>query len=343
MIRVLVVDDSAIVRQVLSRKLSTISDIRVIGTASNPYIAREKIISLKPDVITLDIEMPLMDGITFLKKLMANYPVPTIIVSSLTPKGGELALEALESGAVDVLCKPGAAYTIEDIIVQLIDKIRAAVHVKMDKFVALQKTYLHTALARPPMIQTTNKIIAIGGSTGGTQAIEYILKSMPINCPGIVIVQHMPEKFTASFAKRLNEVCAIEVKEAKNNDSINPGCALIAPGNFHMNVNRSGAFYFVEIKNGPLVYFQRPSVDVLFRSISRVVGKNAVGILLTGMGGDGAAGLLDMLHSGGRTIVQDEKSCVVFGMPAEAIKIGAAEKILPLSSIAESALTLFSA
>jgi two-component system chemotaxis response regulator CheB len=338
MIKVLIVDDSAVVRQVLSAELSKTSDIEVIGTASDPFFAREKILANKPDVMTLDIEMPRMDGITFLKKVMAHVPIPTIILSSLTPKGGEMAMEALDAGAIDVICKPGASYTVGDISAILIDQIRAAARVNLNK---LQKT------AKPPVkpvnssiTLTTNKIIAIGASTGGTSAIERVLTSMPATSPGIVIVQHMPERFTKSFADRLNKICEFEVREAQHNDTIIPGRALIAPGNHHMILRRSGAKYFVELKDSPPVFHQRPSVEVLFNSVAMFAGKNAIGILLTGMGADGAQGLLSMRNSGALTIAQDEASSVVWGMPGEAVKIGAADYILPLDSIAEHTVGL---
>jgi two-component system, chemotaxis family, protein-glutamate methylesterase/glutaminase len=338
MINVLVVDDSAVVRQVLSRELSKSEGIEVIATAPDPYIARDKIVQLQPDVMTLDVEMPRMDGITFLRKVMQYHPIPTIIVSSLTPKGGQVAMEALAAGAVDVICKPGAAYTVGDIATILVDQVRAAARVDCSQ---LKKSI--SAVDHKPvlaMTKTTNKIIAIGASTGGTKAIEEVLTVMPRNAPGIVIVQHMPEKFTKSFADRLNSLCTIEVREAESGDSIVPGCALIAPGNNHMIVRRSGARYFVEIKDGPPVFHQRPSVEVLFNSIARFVGANAVGIILTGMGADGAKGLLTMRQSGAVTIAQDEKTSIVWGMPGEAVKCGAAVKVLPLDRIASEALVL---
>lgn len=339
MIKVLIVDDSAVVRQVLSKELSKVADIEVIGTASDPYFARDKILSCKPDVITLDIEMPRMDGLTFLKKLMAQYPIPVIIVSSLTQKGGEIAMEALECGAVDVICKPGAAYTVGNITSILIDQIRAASRINLSK---LSSRSLSTPV-KPisySMTATTNKILAIGASTGGTSAIERVLLSMPTNAPGIVIVQHMPEKFTKAFADRLNKICDIEVHEAQNGDSIIPGRALIAPGNHHMILRRSGARYFVELKDTPPVFHQRPSVEVLFNSVAMFAGKNAVGVILTGMGTDGAQGLLEMHKAGAVTIAQDQESSVVWGMPGEAVKIGAADHVLPLDLIAEKALSL---
>ncbi len=332
-IRVLVVDDSAIVRKVFSEGLSKYPDIEVVGTAPDPYVARDKIVMLKPDVITLDIEMPRMDGLTFLRKLMKYYPVPTIVVSSLTTKGGKLTLEALDIGAVDVIAKPGAAYSVGDMSAQLAEKIRGAARAK----VAKRTEDDNDAAKQQPLkalAQTSNKVIAIGASTGGTEALKAVLVQMPVNSPGIVIVQHMPANFTAAFAERLNGLCQITVKEAKDNDSVSTGTALLAPGNYHMLLRRSGARYHVEVKTGPMVHHQRPAVDVLFKSTAQYAGANAIGVILTGMGADGAAGLLDMKNMGAGTIAQDEKTCIVFGMPKEAIKLGAADMILPLDRIA---------
>ncbi len=332
-IKVLIVDDSAIVRKIFSEELSKYSDIEVIGVAPDPFVARDKIVNLKPDVITLDIEMPRMDGLTFLKKLMKYYPVPTIIVSSLTPKGGKLTLEAMDIGAVDVIGKPGGSYSVGDMSAQLAEKIRAASRVIVGK--RESGTAENGADNEPikALSQTTNKIIAIGASTGGTEALKKVLVKMPSNSPGIIIVQHMPANFTKAFASRLNELCQISVKEAEDNDSVIPGTALVAPGNFHMILRRSGARYYVEIKTGPMVHHQRPAVDVLFKSTAQYAGANAIGVILTGMGADGAEGLLEMKKKGAGTIAQDEKSCVVFGMPKEAIKLGAADKIVSLEMI----------
>jgi two-component system chemotaxis response regulator CheB len=340
MIKVLVVDDSAIVRQILSRELSKARDIEVVATAPDPFIARNKIIQHAPDVMTLDIEMPRMDGLTFLRKVMKHHPIPTIVVSSLTPKGSTMALEALAAGAIDVIAKPGASYTVGDVSAVLIEQIRAASLVSFEKINRIRQSLESEPQQRFSLAKTTNKIIAIGASTGGTVAIEYLLKQMPANAPGIVIVQHMPEKFTKSFADRLNDQCDLEVREATDGDSVAPGVALVAPGNFHMVVKRSGARYYVEIKEGPQVFHQRPSVEVLFNSVAKYVGANAVGAILTGMGTDGASGLLAMQQAGAATIAQDEKTCVVFGMPGEAVKLGAADFILPLQKITEKALAL---
>jgi two-component system chemotaxis response regulator CheB len=335
--RVLIVDDSSVVRSILSRQLSEHPDIEVVGTAPDPYVARDRIVQLEPDVVTLDIEMPRMDGITFLRKLMAYHPVPVVIVSSLTPAGGELALEAMEAGAVEVVAKPGPAYTVGDMAAQLADKVIAAAQVQVDRRqepVACRKTQ-GLALAR-----TTNKVLAFGASTGGTVALQSVLTSMPPDSPGIVAVLHMPEHFTAAYARRLRDLCAIDVREASDGDMVVRGRALIAPGNRHTLLTRSGATYMVTVRDGPAVNHQRPSVDVLFKSVARYAGRNAVGVLMTGMGRDGAAGLKEMRVAGARTIAQDEASCVVFGMPAEAIRLGAAERVLPLTDIPLVALRM---
>ena len=342
-IRVLIVDDSAVVRKVFTSELSREQGIEVIGTAPDPYIARDKIVQLQPDVITLDIEMPRMDGLTFLKKLMKHYPLPVIIVSSLTPKGGAMAMEALADGALEVICKPTAAYSVGDMSVQLADKIRAVAHVDMRRQNGARPLAGIVPAANAALSRTTNKVIAIGASTGGTEAIKTVLMGMPPNAPGIVIVQHMPAQFTTSFAERLDQLCQIHVKEAENGDSVVNGTALLAPGNFHMLLKRSGARYYVEIKTGPMVHHQRPAVDVMFRSVSKTAGTNAVGILLTGMGTDGAAGLLEMKNAGAGTIAQDEKSCVVFGMPKEAIKRGGADRVTALGDISRVALQMVTA
>jgi len=341
-IRVLVVDDSAVVRKVFSDELSRERGIKVIGTAPDPYVARDKILKLKPDVITLDIEMPRMDGLTFLKKLMKHYPLPVIIVSSLTPKGGKMAMEALGSGALEVISKPSAAYSVGDMSVQLADKIRAVARVNVQQRIESddKSQPIKPATISRALTASTNKIIAIGASTGGTEAIKTVLTGMPPNSPGIVIVQHMPANFTKSFAERLDSLSQITVKEAKDGDSVLNGQALIAPGNFHMLLKRSGARYYVRIKTGPLVHHQRPAVDVLFRSTATYAAGNALGIILTGMGADGAAGLLEMKKVGARTIAQNEKSCVVYGMPKEAIKLGAAEKIVNIRDVTKTALDM---
>ncbi len=338
-IKVLIVDDSAVVRNIFSNQLGSDPDIDVIGTAPDPYVARDKIVQHKPDVVTLDIEMPRMDGITFLRKLMKHYPLPVIVVSSLTQKGSELAMEALNEGAVEVMCKPGPAYSVGDMSMSLIEKIKASSRVSVQRMAKVREN-TSSKPRKLSLTRTTNKVIAIGASTGGTQALEYILTSMPPNAPGIVIVQHMPEKFTKSFAKRLNDICNIEVREAEDNERVIPGKALIAPGNKHMVLKRSGATYYVNIKDGPLVKRQRPAVEVLFNSVSKYAGKNAIGVILTGMGSDGADGMLKMKESGSKNIAQDEKSCVVFGMPKEAIKKGGVDHIVSLEKIPEQMLNL---
>ncbi|MEN9353737.1 MAG: hypothetical protein RL318_1062 [Fibrobacterota bacterium] len=341
-IRVLVVDDSAVVREVLSRELGRQSGIEVVGTAPDPYIARDKILQLNPDVMTLDVEMPRMDGITFLRKIMQHHPVRTIMLSSLTPKGGEMAMDALDAGAIDVLCKPGAAYTVGDIIPILAMQIRAAAGANFGKARSLDLPRPAQPVAPAPkaLLQTTNRILAIGASTGGTRAIEDVLMAFPANCPPTLITQHMPAGFTQSFALRLDRICRMEVREAVHGDSVIPGVALIAPGNHHMVLRRSGARYLVELHQGERIHFQRPAVDELFGSVAEYAGKNAVGVILTGMGSDGAAGLLKMRQAGAHTIAQDEKTSVVWGMPGEAVKREAATEILPLPSIAARALEL---
>jgi two-component system, chemotaxis family, protein-glutamate methylesterase/glutaminase len=338
MIKVLIVDDSAVVRQVFSRELGRAGDIEIVGTAPDPYVARDKIVELSPDVVVLDMEMPRMDGLTFLKKLMKYNPIPVIIVSSLTHRGGELAMEALNSGAVDVMCKPGSAMSVNNMSADLINKIRVAARAKPGK------NNHQNAISRPQVrlsqSRMTNTIIAVGASTGGTQAIQALLSQMPGNSPGTVIVQHMPEQFTASFADRLNQLCDMEVREANNNDTVMPGIVLIAPGNYHMLLRRSGARFYVQVKHGPLVCGHRPSVEVLFKSVAQTAGRNAVGVILTGMGKDGASGLLEMRNNQAKTIAQDENSCVVFGMPKEAINMGAADYVLPLKNIPEKVIHL---
>jgi two-component system chemotaxis response regulator CheB len=340
-IKVLVVDDSAVVRKVFREEISRENDMEVVGTAPDPYVARDKIVKLKPDVVTLDIEMPRMDGITFLKKLMKHYPLPVIIVSSLTKNGGKLAMEALSLGALEVMSKPSGAYSVGEMGVQLVDKIRAVARLKVSsREERPSKQEIQTKVASKALAETTNKIIAIGASTGGTEALKVVLTGMPPNAPGILVVQHMPANFTTSFAERLNELSAMTIKEAKDGDSLVNGVALLAPGNYHMLLKRSGARYYVQVKKGPLVHHQRPAVDVLFHSVANYAGSNAIGVILTGMGADGARGLLKMKEAGARTVAQDEKTCIVFGMPKEAIKLGAAEKVVPLNSVGKTMLDM---
>jgi two-component system chemotaxis response regulator CheB len=339
-IRVLVVDDSAVVRQIFQQELSKDPQIEVVGVAPDPYIARNRIVELKPDVLTLDIEMPRMDGVTFLRKLMQHSPIPVVIVSSLAAKGGALALEAMDAGAVDIMCKPGSAFSVGDMSIELIDKIKAAASARVTARTAVPTIKSAAGPASLSMTKTTNKVVAIGASTGGTEALTRVLTVLPANCPGIVIVQHMPEHFSRSFAERLNTLCPFEVKEAADGDTVVPGRALIAPGNFHMLMRRSGARYYVQVKSGPLVGRHRPSVNVLFKSVAQYVGSNAVAVMLTGMGADGAEGFKEMKDQGAKTIAQDEKSCVVFGMPKEAIATGACDHVLPLDHIPAKMLKL---
>lgn len=341
MIRVLVVDDSAVVRQIFEAELSKDPDIEVVGTAPDPYVARDLVVERKPDVITLDVEMPRMDGLTFLRKLMHYHPLPVIVVSSLTPSSSELAVEALSSGAVDVLCKPGGAYTVGDMTGELIDKIKAAALVDVRRHLAPSSDRPPPG-AVTPLGRTTNQVLAIGASTGGTVALEVILRALPPDAPGAVITQHMPETFTRFLAKRLDEISHLRVEEARDGESIVPGVALVAPGNRHLLVRRSGARYLVQVKDGPRVNRHRPSVDVMFQSVAQVAGKNAIGVILTGMGADGANGLLAMRQAGAATIAQDEATSVVWGMPKVAVDMGAAEKVLPLPAIAAEIVRLAS-
>lgn len=338
-VRVLIVDDSAIIRKILTQELSRHSGIEIVGTAPDPYIARDKIVALNPDVLTLDVEMPRMDGITFLRKLMKHHPMPVIVLSSLTPEGGKTAMEALEAGAVEVMCKPGGSYSVGDMCTTLVEKIKAASRARMDRAPA---AVLRDAapVQRLSMAETTNKIFAIGASTGGVQALTCVLSALPANAPGTVVVQHMPAHFTTSFAQRLNAECAVSVKEAEDGDHVVPGRVLIAPGGLHMLLQRSGANYFVALRDGPPVCRQKPSVEVLFNSAAKFAGANAIGAILTGMGDDGATGLLNMRQAGAHTIAQDEQSCVVFGMPKEAIARGGAERIVPLGKVAENLINL---
>jgi two-component system, chemotaxis family, protein-glutamate methylesterase/glutaminase len=339
LIKVLVVDDSAVVRRIFSQELSKDPEILIVGTAPDPFVARDLIVKLKPDVLTLDVEMPRMDGITFLRKLMRFNPLPVIVVSSLSLEGSKIAMDALSSGAVDVVCKPGAAYTVGDMAADLIEKLKIAAVVDLKKKMFSAKPTVGTPISAA-LSSTTNKIVAVGSSTGGTVALENILKVMPPNTPGCVVTQHMPESFTKSFAERLNDLCELNVKEASDGDSVAPGTVLIAPGNKHMLLRRSGARYYVNIKDGPLVNRHRPSVDVMFRSVAKTAGANAVGVILTGMGGDGAKGMLEMKNAGAATIAQDEATCVVFGMPKVAIEMGAVDTVEPLQKIPAKILAL---
>lgn len=352
-IKVLVVDDSAVVRQTLKSILESDAGIEVVAVANDPYAAAAKLRKVVPDVITLDVEMPRMDGITFLKKLMSQHPIPVVIISTLTTQGAETAIKAMEYGAVEVITKPElhTRAFIEESKIRLCDAVKAAAQAKIERKrprpMKVAARYTADAIIKSDrgmsarsMIKTTEKVVAVGASTGGTEALKVFLESLPSDCPGIVIVQHMPEVFTRSFASRLNAICKISVKEAVQGDSVIRGRALIAPGNRHMLLRRSGARYFVELKDGELVNRHRPSVDVLFRSVALYAGKNSMGIIMTGMGADGAAGLKEMKDAGASTIAQDEASSVVFGMPKEAIALGAADQVLSLNKIAPSLLAM---
>jgi two-component system chemotaxis response regulator CheB len=336
-VSVLVVDDSSIVRQVLARELARQPGIKVVGTAPDPFVARDMIVALKPDVITLDIEMPRMDGLTFLRKLMKYYPMPVIVVSSLAARGCQMAIACLEAGAIDAVPKPSESYSIGDVAARLGELIRVA-HLAPAR--GANQRAASEALAGAPEVagsialaQTTLKVVALGASTGGTEALKHVLQSLPKSCPGIVIAQHMPEGFTAAFAQRLNGLCQIEVKEAANGDWVVPGRALIAPGKFHLKLDRDGARYIVRVVDGPRVNRHKPSVDVLYESVARAAGKNALGAIMTGMGNDGASGLLSMRSAGAVTIGQDEASSVVFGMAKEAIKCGGVQIVSSLADI----------
>ncbi len=345
-IRVLVVDDSAVVRQTLSEVLSSDPGIEVIATAGDPFAAADRIAEQVPDVITLDIEMPRMDGLTFLKKIMSQHPIPVVICSSLADEGTQSAFRALEYGAVDIITKPrlGTKQFLEESHITLCQTVKAAAAAKLRILrpsQTVEPKLTADAILSPAthaMAETTEKVVVIGASTGGTEALKTLLEALPADAPGIVIVQHMPELFTRAFANRLDSLCSITVKEAETNDTVIRGRALIAPGNHHLLLKRSGARYYVEIKDGPLVCRHRPSVDVLFRSAARYAGPNAVSVILTGMGDDGARGMLEMKQAGAVTIAQDEATCVVFGMPKEAIKLNGVDKVLPLESIAGAVL-----
>ena len=348
-VKVLVIDDSALVRQTLSMVLAADPRIAEVTTAADPLIAMKKINKNPPDVITLDVEMPRMDGLTFLRLLMAKTPTPVVMCSALTEKGCATTLKAMEYGAVDVIQKPriGAKKFLQDSSVILCDTVMAAAGARVgarpgvawrDIPPKLTADAVIAPSARSAMLRTTEKVVVLGASTGGTEAIKVYLESLPANAPGTVIVQHMPEHFTRAFARRLNDSCSVTVKEAENGETVIPGKALIAPGNEHTLLHRSGARYYVEVKGGPLISRHRPSVDVLFRSAAQSAGRNAVGIILTGMGDDGAKGLKEMKDAGALTIAQDEKTSIVFGMPKEAIKLEAVDKVLPLKSISQETL-----
>lgn len=338
-IRVLVVDDSAIVRKVISDILSSDTDIEVVGTAPDPYVARDKILALHPDVLTLDIEMPRMDGLTFLDRIMRFHPLPVIVISSLTQSSTRAALEALTRGAVDVLAKPGGPYSVGDLKLDLPHRIRAAARAHLRQPAAPPPTPTPAAATVKPASVSTgtpNRLIAIGASTGGTQAIEQILTHLPRNMPPIVVTQHIPAGFSTAFAERLNRVCALDVQEARGGEVLRSGLALIAPGNFHLIVERhSGGVWRTRLDEGPKVCYQRPSVDVMFQSVCSAAASATIAVLLTGMGNDGAEGMAALRKAGAATIAQNEATCVVFGMPREAIRLDAAQHILPLNEIAQ--------
>jgi two-component system, chemotaxis family, protein-glutamate methylesterase/glutaminase len=346
-VHVLIVDDSASVRQTLTSILSADPEIEVMGVAGDPYAAARKIAQAAPDVITLDVEMPRMDGITFLRKLMSQHPIPVVMCSSLTEQGSATLMQALEAGAVDVILKPrmDTKQGLIESSMRICEAVKGAARANLKRLPPHRAREPQTnaklsadvmlpgPIPRQAMARTTETVVCIGASTGGTESLRVVLEALPADCPGIVIVQHMPEKFTAAFAQRLDTLCAIEVKEAADGDKVLRGRALIAPGNKHTMLQRSGAQYYVSVKDGPLVSRHRPSVDVLFRSAATYAGSNATGILMTGMGDDGAAGLLEMRNAGAQTVAQDEATSVVFGMPREAIERGAAEKVMPLDLI----------
>jgi two-component system chemotaxis response regulator CheB len=352
-IRVLIVDDSASVRQMLTRILESDPAIDVVGVAPDPYVAVERIRQHRPDVITLDVEMPRMDGLTFLEKIMSQHPIPTVICSTLTEAGSGVALQALEIGAVEIIAKPrlGVQEFFEESRIRICEAVKSAAGARLRKL-RINPAPLHVnpkltadAMLDKPrasraMTQTTEKVAVVGASTGGTEALREFLEAMPADCPGIVIVQHMPEAFTARFAERLDHICRVTVKEAADGDTVIRGQALIAPGNRHLLLKRSGARYYVEVKDGPLVSRHRPSVDVLFRSAASYGGGNVVGVIMTGMGDDGAKGMLEMKQAGAVNLAQDEESCIVFGMPAEAIKLGGVDRVLPLGRLAAEVVRL---
>ncbi|MEW6217907.1 MAG: chemotaxis response regulator protein-glutamate methylesterase [Thermodesulfobacteriota bacterium] len=342
-IRVLVVDDSSLVRSILSQGLAQDPGLEVVGAAPDPYVARDKIVELSPDVLTLDVEMPRMDGVEFLRRLMPQHPLPVVMVSALTARGKRITLEALEAGAVDFVTKPSTdvARGLAAMLLELRTKIKIASTANVSHWKGRRTGLAAAALPAPgALAESTDKVIAIGASTGGTEAIRQVVAALPVACPGVVVVQHMPAGFTTMFADRLSSLCAMEVKEAQTGDRVRPGRVLIAPGDFQMSVVRSGGVYQVECRRGEKVCGHCPSVDVLMHSVAQQVGANAVGVMLTGMGRDGAAGMLAMRQAGARNIAQDEASSVVFGMPREAFELGGAERLVPLADIAAQVLRL---
>lgn len=340
MIRVLIVDDSATARHILREILESDARLEVVGLAADAYIARDMIVELKPDVVCLDVEMPRMDGVTFLQKLMLHYPTPVVMVSSLTRNSAKITLDALEAGAVDYVAKPHSHIYDgkEEIKEELIQKVVNASFARVQKKIPQHKCRTNVA----SLAETTHKIIAIGSSTGGTEALKVVLGGLPKNAPAVLVVQHMPQSFLESFALRLNQTCAVDVKMARNGEFVQTGTVYIAQGSKHMVLRRSGASYFIEVGLGAKVSGHCPSVDVLFNSVSKVAGSNAIGVILTGMGSDGARGLLHMHESGAKTIAQSEESCVVYGMPKEAIKLGGVDEVLPLGEIAQAVVKMLS-
>lgn len=344
-IRVLVVDDSALVRNILSQGLSIDPNIDVVGTAADPYIARDRIVELQPDVLTLDVEMPRMDGVAFLRKLMPQYPIPTIMVSSLTQRGKQITIDALDAGAVDFVSKPtsNVAAGLNAMLMELRAKVKIASTANVSHWKGKRATPpMQAVVGSKALAESTDKVIAIGASTGGTEAIRRVIESFPATTPGVVIVQHMPSGFTKMFSERLNQLCQMQVKEAKDGDRIRAGLILIAPGGMQMKVVRSGGFYQVRCGGTDKVSGHCPSVDVLMHSVAEQVGRNAIGAMLTGMGQDGAEGMLAMKNAGARSIAQDEASSVVFGMPKVAYEKGGAERLVPLEKVAASLLGLLS-
>lgn len=346
-IRVLIVDDSAVIRKLLEKIFTSSPDIEVVGTASDPYIARDKLVALKPDVMTLDVEMPRMDGISFLEKVMRHFPTRTIIFSSLAKTGSETYLRALEAGAIEIMEKPSidVSQSLESLSQTIIEKVKVVAKARihpLKKFTSSHDPSVQRSTSKS-LARTTHQLIAVASSTGGTEALKVLLRGMPADIPGTLIVQHMPSGFTKSFAENLNNLFPFEVKEAVDGDQVVPGRVLIAPGNFHMEITRSGAFYYVKLHQDVPVHSVRPAADCLMKSVAKYVGKNALGVVLTGMGKDGAEGLLEMKKAGAYTVVQNEETCVVYGMPAAAVALGAADKILPLDKIAGDLLAHVSA
>ncbi|MBW2107142.1 MAG: chemotaxis response regulator protein-glutamate methylesterase [Deltaproteobacteria bacterium] len=332
-ISVLIVDDSALVRRCLKEILESDPDIAVMGTASDPYDAADKMRKVAPDVITLDLEMPRMDGLSFLKKLMAQHPVPVVVCSALARQGSQTALKALEYGAVEIITKPKlkSQLLVQESRIAICDAVKAAAQARLKG--QIHRGRPNRVPVAQPVCLDSSRIVVVGASTGGTEALRVLLEALPNNSPGIAVVQHMPDQFTGSFARRLDGLCRLSVREASHNDILLPGRVLIAPGNRHMLLKKNGTRFYVALKDGPLVSRHRPSVDVLFRSAARHAGRNALGVLLTGMGADGAQGLLALKQAGAATVAQDESSCVVFGMPKEAIKLNAVDAVLPLEQV----------